>query len=53
MVLLLVGELQALMDAIEQRAPLEAWAMAEAARAAAGLFGTRSQNEIEKGDTPL
>ena len=39
------GELQALMDAIEQRAPLEAWQKERE------LLGTRSQNE--KGDTPL
>ena len=39
------SELQALMDAIEQRAPLDAWQQRRE------LFGTRSQNE--KGDTPL
>ena len=39
------GELQALMEAIEQRAPLDPWQQRRE------LFGTRSQNE--KGDTPL
>ena len=39
------GELQAFMDAIEQRATLDAWQQRRE------LLGTRSQNE--KGDTPL
>ena len=39
------GELQALMEAIEQRAPLDPW------QQRCELLGTRSQNE--KGDTPL
>ena len=39
------SELQALMHAIEQRAPLDAWQQQHE------LFGTRSQNEY--GDTPL
>ena len=46
------GELQALMDAIEQHATLDAWQQRRrSSRLSLQLFGTRSQNE--KGDTPL